>query len=68
MLVMVLDGTFHKAYGRGLLANDLQSYNHKLDITRYIFGQLVQFQEVLCVLICTLENCLASRNISNLCF
>ena len=26
MLAMVLDGTFHKAYERGLLANNLQSF------------------------------------------
>ena len=36
MLVMVLAGTFHKTYERGLLGNVPQNNKHKLTKTRYI--------------------------------
>ena len=36
MLVMVLNGTFHKTYERGLLGNVPQLERHKLTRTQYI--------------------------------
>ena len=38
MLVMVLDGTFHKTYVIGLLAYVQQSWKHELGVTRYFYA------------------------------
>ena len=63
MLVMVLDGTFHKYYERVLLGNNPKKKGHKLKyITFWIASPFsrVQINTQLVVLIYTFENGLAA--------
>ena len=63
MFLMILDRRFHKTYERGLLGNVPQA---RYDIFRTASPlSREQINTLLTVLICTLENGLAVRNISS---
>ena len=64
MLVMVLGGTFHKTYKRGLLGDFSKNEKHKLGITTYFrllvhsrqYRLILRLQGSVTVVICTDNN------------